>query len=230
MMKRVGLPALAGVVCMAFTLPALARNLLQNPHFDGTLDPWVSSFSFYDADHSATADGTGSAVGSVPITNGVGVRASVLQQCVVGIVPGATYSFGGAMRIPPAGAQAGAGLVKLEWHAASDCSDTAIGSKETSPLSNPPGPTETWVTLAGTDVAPAGATSAIVFALVEDDGALPAAAPKIRPEDGVFAFDISIDDLFLSFAANAAVPTLGGAGIAALLVSLAGAAVFLLRR
>jgi hypothetical protein len=216
MKTRVGSRALPGVLCLALAVPACAQNLLQNPHFDGTLDPWVSSLAFYDPDHSATIDGQG-------------VRTAVLQQCVVGIVPGATYSFGGTMRIPTFGAAEGAGRVQLEWHSASDCSDAPLGSADTSPLSQPPGPTYTWVTLSGAALAPAGASAARVSALAEIDGVLTAAPPKIRRES-VLAFDISIDDLFLGLSSTPAVPTLGGGGIAVLLVSLAGAAVFLLRR
>jgi len=226
---RAAFRAFVGVAWAAVAFPTLAQNLLQNPHFDGTLVPWISNDSIYDGDHSATDDGTGSAVATVPFTGG-SVGISVLQQCVGGIVPGTSYSFGGAMRIPPAGAQAGSGHVRVEWHAASNCSDIAISFKETSSLSNPPGPTSTWVTLIGNDIAPAGAAGARVVVLVADDGPLPAAAvTKIRPEDGVSAFDISIDDLFLD-PLPGQVPTLGGAGIAILLVSLAGAALFLLRR
>jgi len=229
MKTRVGFRALPVVLCLALALPACAQNLLQNPHFDGTLDPWVSSLAFYDPDHSATTDGTGSAVGSVPFTNGQGVRTAVLQQCVVGIVPGATYSFGGTMRIPTFGTAEGAGRVQLEWHSASDCSDAPLGSADTSPLSQPPGPTDTWVTLSGASLAPAEASAARVSALAEIDGVLTAAPPKIRTES-VLAFDISIDDLFLALSSTPAVPTLGGGGLAVLLASLAGAAVFLLRR
>ena len=225
---RVGFAASLGVVCLASALPAFAQNLLLNPHFDGTLAPWISSDSIYDADHSATNDGTGSAIGTVSNTVSPGV--SVLQQCVGGIVPGMPYLFGGEMRIPPAGARAGAGRVRVEWHAASNCTDGAISFKDTSPLSLPPGPTATWVMLQGGDIAPAGANDARLIVLVEDDGALPVAATlRIQPQDGVSAFDISIDDLFLDPQPRQ-VPTLGGAGIVVLLVSLAGGAVFLLRR
>lgn len=231
MKNRVGLRAFVGVVCMALALPALAQNLLQNPHFDGTLSPWIPFFAIYDADHSATADGTGSASVSVPDTLGVGNQALVLQQCVNGIVPGATYSLGGTMRIPASGLAAGAARVEVEWHSASDCSDDpGLGFGDTSSLSAPPGPTDTWVHLAGAALAPPGAIAANVYAVVENDGLLPTSASKIRPEAAVLTFNISIDDLFLSLAATPAVPTLGGAGIAVLLVSLAGAAVFLLRR
>lgn len=230
MKTRAGSRAFLGVVCMAFALPALADNLLQNPHFDGTLDPWIPLDTTFDPDHSATNDGTGSALASVPDTIGIGVQALVMRQCVTGVVPGATYSLGGTMRIPASGLAAGAAKVQLEWHAASDCSDAPLGFLATSSLSAPPGPTDTWVHLVGEAVAPPGAIAANVSALVENDGPLPASVSKIRPEAAVLTFNISIDDLFLDLAATSAVPTLGGVGIAVLLTSLAGAAVFLLRR
>jgi hypothetical protein len=231
MKTRTASRAFLGVVCMAFALPALAQNLLQNPHFDGTLDPWIPFFATYDGDHSAKADGTGSAFVSVPDSLGIGNQALVLQQCVSGIVPGATYTLGGTMRIPASGLAAGATRVEVEWHAASDCSDDpGLGFGDTSPLSAPPGPTDTWVHLAGEALAPPGAIAANVYALAENDGPLPASVSKIRPEAAVLTFNVSIDDLFLGLAATAAVPTLGGVGIAVLLASLAGAAIFLLRR
>jgi hypothetical protein len=134
------------------------------------------------------------------------------------------------MRIPASGSAAGAARVEVEWHAASDCSDAPLGFGDTSTLSVPPGPTDTWQRLTGAALAPPGAIAANVYAVVENDGILPASVSKIRPEAAVLVFNISIDDLFLGLAATPAVPTLGGAGITVLLVSLAGAAFFLLRR
>jgi hypothetical protein len=232
MKKRACLGAILGIVCAALSAPAAAQNFLQNPHFDGTLDPWTPFDATFDADHSATADGTGSAFVSVPDSNGIGNFALVLQQCVTGIVPGATYSFGGTMRIPFDQAAAGNGLVVAEWHTASDCSDSPLPSPATDPLSNPPGPTDTWVPLARTSAAPAGAIAANLIVLVANDGPLPLSAPTLRREASVVNFNISVDDLFLvpPSVVPPGDPTLGGAGMAVLLVSLAGAALYCLRR
>jgi hypothetical protein len=231
MKTRVGLRTFVGAMCMALSIPALAQNLLQNPHFDGTLDPWIPFFATYDGDHSATSDGTGSAFASVPDSLGIGNRALVLAQCVTGIVPGATYTLAGRLRIPASGLAAGSGRVEVEWHAASDCSDDpGLGFGDTPTLSVPPGPTDTWQDLTAGVLAPPCAIAALVYVPVENDGPLPASASNIRREAAVLNFNISIDDLFLGLAATPAVPTLGGAGIAILLISLAGAALFILRR
>ncbi|HET7452901.1 MAG TPA: hypothetical protein VFL12_09180, partial [Thermoanaerobaculia bacterium] len=91
------------------------------------------------------------------------------------------------------------------------------------------GPTDVWTVLQGTGTAPGGATHAIMAAVVQNSGPLPTAASRIRTEATALNFIVSIDDLFLD-PITQTVPALGGAGLAVLLVSLAGAAVFLLRR
>ena len=225
MTKRIGLLALA-CLGMAFAVPCRADNLAQNPHFDGTLDPWIASHTVYDADHSATADGTGSAAASITDSDG---DAIAVKQCIGGIVPGATYAFGGTLRIPFSVSAAGDAEVQLTWHTASDCSDGGV-FVENLTLTNPPGPTDSWEKFASTAVAPPGTTAAVLDVRLENDGPLTTSAPKIRPQAAVATFSVSIDDLFLSLAATPAVPTLGGTGIAVLLVSLVGAAFVLLRR
>lgn len=226
MKNRIGLRVFAGLGFIALALPALADNLAQNPHFDGTLDPWIASHTVYDADHSATADGTGSAAASITDLDG---DAIAVKQCIGGIVPGANYAFGGTLRIPFSASAAGDAEVQLTWHTSSDCSDAGV-FVENLTLTNPPGPTDSWERFASTAVAPPGTTAATLDVRLENDGPLTTSAPKIRPEAAVATFTVSIDDLFLSLASTPAVPTLGGAGIAVLLASLAGAAVFLLRR
>ena len=226
MKTRLGLRAFVGFGFIALALPAMADNLAKNPNFDGTLDPWIASHTVYDGDHSATADGTGSAAASITDSDG---DAIAVKQCITGIVPGATYAFGGTLRIPFSVSAAGDAEVQLTWHTASDCSDGGL-FVENLTLTNPPGPTDSWEKFSSTAVAPPGTTAAVLDVRMENDGPLPASASKIRPEAAVSTFSVSIDDLFLSLAATPAVPTLGGAGLAVLLASLAGAAVFLLRR
>jgi hypothetical protein len=120
----------------------------------------------------------------------------------MGIVPGATYSFGATLRIASSGSAAGKAYVGLAFHAASDCSDASTGGVPPV-LSNPPGPTDTWVPLTGSAVAPAGATSVELVSILENDGALPSSASRIRPEAAVTTFDVGIDDFFLNRTAPA---------------------------
>ena len=225
---RLPLPLLTAVF-LAFAAPAGA-NVLVNGNLDGTLDPWTpgSPYITYDADHTATPDGSGSGLVELPNTAGTGAFV-MIQQCV-GVTEGTSYIFGSTMRISSASPAGGSAYLELEWHAASDCSDGGIGSFVQTPSANlPPGPTDVWETVQRVAVAPAGATHALVIALVQNSGALPTAASGIRPEATALNFIVSIDDLFLDPIASS-VPTLGGAGLAVLLASLAGAAVFLLRR
>ena len=227
MKKRVVPRALLAGVSMAIAMPALAQNLLQDPRFDGTINPWIVFDAIYDADHSALTDGTGSAAASVPDSEGIGTQCVVLKQCVTPIVPDARYSFGGTIRIPSTLSAAGAVKIELIWHTTSDCSDDGLTGPPLT-LANPPGPTDVWEDLAGTAVAPPGTLAASLAVVVENDGPLPTSAPAIRPEAAVVSFAASVDDLFLDPAPI--VPTLGGMGLALLVVSLAGAGFFVLRR
>lgn len=226
--------AFLGVVCLTFALPAGAQNLLPNPHFNGTLDPWAAFFAIYDGDHSATVDGTGSAAVSVPDTNGFGTEALVLQKCV-SVLAGATYSFGGTVRIPSADVRSGHVRFHLEWHDTSDCSDGPASFANTPSLSFPGGASDTWVKLSNVAVAPPGAAGVVFQAGVSDDGPLPDAATKIvaqrtAPQAVVLDFAASIDDLFLEDVGPSGIPTLGAAGIALLIAGIAGAALLCLRR
>lgn len=228
MKMRIAPRTLLAAASLAIAMPAMAQNLLQDPNFGGTLGPWVPFFAVYDGDHSELPDGTGSAAVTVPDSNGIGVFAIALQECVSPIVPGARYSFGGGMRIEAGASAGGTAKMELEWHNTPDCSDGLSAGQTTNPVSNPPGPTDTWQTLQQFVVAPAGATSAKFYVLVANSGPLPASAPIIRPEAAVTMFVVSVDDLFLDPAPI--VPMLGGRGLALLVVSLAGVGYFVLRR
>lgn len=228
MNKRGGIPACIGVVCLAFALPArAAQNLLADPNFNGTVSPFAAVDAIYDADHSATADGTGSAAVFAPAGGAV-----ELQQCVTGIVGGSTYSFGGSLRIPSEDPFVGAAHFAIAWHAASDCSDSPISVSNSSTLSDPSGPTDTWVTLSAAALAPAAAIAA-TFELVADETgpATAGTAPRIRPQGitGAF-FDFSADNLFLDPDVVAGLPMLNGVGFAVLIAGIAGAALVCLKR
>lgn len=211
--------------------PAQAVNLLTNPNFDGTLDPWstfLQAPTVFDADHSATADGTGSALVTIPDSEKG--QNLALAQCVA-VVPGTAYAFGGKVRISSASGAAGSAFAFLDWHTASDCSTgSRIGTvRTTSTLDLPPGPTDVWITVQGVAMAPSGATHARMLPAVEITGPLPVAASGIRPEAAVQNLIVSIDDLFVT-PITTTVPTLGAVGLAALFVSLAAAAIVLIRR
>ena len=90
-----------------FALPARAPSILPNPRFDGTLDPRIPFLTICDGDHSATADGAGSAV-SVTDTN------DVVQRCVSPIFGGVTCSFDGRVGIPSRDLRAGHAPISVE--------------------------------------------------------------------------------------------------------------------
>ena len=76
---------------------AHSQNLLTNPNFSGgTIAPWAPGNTVYDA-QSASADGSGSAAGSLLTTGAV---MNAISQCVTGIVPGTYYNVAGKTLIP----------------------------------------------------------------------------------------------------------------------------------
>jgi hypothetical protein len=86
-------------------LPLAAQNLLQNPGFATSLDPWASFNAFgvtavwssFDASNDPTS---GSVYATIPANNGFNTPPTV-YQCVA-IEPKSTYLFGGKAYLPSA--------------------------------------------------------------------------------------------------------------------------------
>ncbi|MFI5179884.1 MAG: hypothetical protein ACHQPI_00655 [Thermoanaerobaculia bacterium] len=100
-MKKYQLALWSSILLPLAAVPLEAANLLQNPNFSGSLASWVAPYATYDSTRSATADGTGSALGGFTLpSNAAYGNANGVEQCVNGIVPGTSYDFGGKVLIP----------------------------------------------------------------------------------------------------------------------------------
>jgi hypothetical protein len=195
---------------LAAASPALAQNLLANPHFDTTLTPWnmQGSVSFDSADANGSAT-SGSAKATDTLAafdkNLVGV-----SQCVSGITAGASYDFGGKILLTTSPAGGGAALL-VWWFPSFPCVGGPITVNE-SPIVTT---LNSWLSTGGTAVAPAGAVAALV---------LTETVTQATPGDHT----VNFDDLFLQLTAQ--VPTLDRPLLASLAALLAFVAVAALRR
>lgn len=207
------------VVFLAGSGGASAANLLVNPNFAGSANPWTGAGTF-DANptNSHTADGSGSLVSS--LTNSVGTNTSIgagTHQCVSGVTAGASYSYGGwASLIPPVPGTAGGADIGVQWFSDSACtafitqtSGTVITTQSTN--------TNQYTLLSNVQVAPAGTNSALVVASV------------LNNQAGPSTFNVRFDDMFFQPAAVAQVPALGPSGLLVLALALAAAALWVLR-
>lgn len=205
---------------LAIISPVSAANLLVNPNFNGSLAPWTASFAVFDGTRSATADGTGSALAGFTLpSNAAFGNANGLTQCVSGIVPGTSYDFGGKVFIPSGQSGQGGGSVYIQWYGNSDCTGTLTGNTNTDIALVPPASADVWHALLANAIAPAGTASVLVIGEIQNNAG-----------DGA-TFSVSFDEFFLQTTPlPASVPTVGMAGAGLLVLSLAGAALFLLRR
>ena len=151
-----------------------AQNLIVNGELDDNVLDWFASgggaaLTWDTLDH----DSCGSASGSGLATNGwEDGGQNNFMACVTGIVPGAAYSVDGFLRIPTGETATGGILLRVYW-TSPDCDGASVGIDETTDL--PSTNQGVWVHKAKRDlVAPAGATSALVGAMVyKDPGAVP---------------------------------------------------------
>jgi hypothetical protein len=225
-MKKYRLALWSSILLQFAAVPLEAANLLQNPNFNGSLASWVAPYATYDATRSATADGTGSALAGFTLpSNAAYGNANGVEQCVDGIVPGTSYDFGGKVFIPSGQVGlGGGGSVYIQWYGSAGCTGTLTGNTNTAIALAPPSSTNVWYPLLASATAPAGTSSVLVIGEIQNNAG-----------DGA-TFSVSFDELFLQTtppvpqSVSVAIPTVGMAGSGLLVLSLAGAALFLLRR
>lgn len=116
----------------------------------------------------------------------------------------------------------GGGSVYIQWYGSAGCTGTLTGNTNTSIALAPPSSTNIWYPLIASATAPAGTSSVLVIGEIQNNAG-----------DGA-TFSVSFDELFLQTTSpappSAPIPTLGTVGSGLLVLSLAGAALFLLRR
>jgi hypothetical protein len=219
-MSRYRLVFWSSILLAVAAVPLEAANLLQNPNFNGSLASWAAPHAAYDSTRSATADGTGSALAgfTLPPVGAYG-NANGIQQCVDAIVPGTSYDFGGKVLIPSGQGQGG-GSVYILWYGSAGCTGTLTGNTNTNISMAPPSSTNVWYPQFASAIAPAGTSSVLVIGEIQNNAGLGA------------TFNVSFDELFLQTTPSAlsSVPALSTVGAGLLGLSLAGAALFLLRR
>lgn len=220
-MTRAAVAALlCGAVLLAAAAPASAQNLLTNPDFDTDLTGWqdLSAAATHDNTVGA-ASGPGSALWSETIVgDSEGADLIVVSQCVSGVIPGATYQFGGTIAIndAPAG---GSALLAAQFFADGACSGLALEGVLAAPVTDV-GPFEST---SGTIVAPPAAGSVIVGVLSGVGAAGPGPLPPSQPDALPGDYSLHVDDMFLMV--QGAVPTAGWpwiAGLALILILAAG--------
>jgi hypothetical protein len=211
----------ASLVFAVAPLSAAPVNLVTNPDFAGSLTGWTSNFVSFDGAHSATADGTGSALGSWTLPKGAfnGI-ANGMTQCITPVTPGTAYFFGGKMLIPGGQSGSGGGVIDIQWYSATNCLGFITNSG--TPAVTQPGDTpDTWHSVSGISVAPGGAGSILMIGgILNSSGELQ-------------TFDVSFDEIYLSTEPvnpPVSVPAATPLALGLLGVSLAAAAIPLLRR
>lgn len=155
-------PVLAAAFLLA-AAPINAENLVRNGTFNSNVDEWppedssaLVTWSPLDANASPSSGSVLVANVSAGPSNGAGIH-----QCVSGsgIVPGATYTYGGKVRIPAGQGRTGLVMFGLRWYTSPDCSGTPGDQPRVDTRT-----LDTWVSLQDVSVAPAGARSVEVLA------------------------------------------------------------------
>jgi hypothetical protein len=143
--------------------PLHAATLVRNGSFNRDVSDWPAedssaqvTWSLLDANGSTSSGSALVANVSTGPSNGIGIH-----QCLSGpgIVPGATYTYGGKVRIPAGQARTGFVMFGLRWYTSPDCSGNAEDQPRVDTRT-----LDTWVSLQDVSVAPAGAQSVEVLA------------------------------------------------------------------
>ncbi|HSB36501.1 MAG TPA: hypothetical protein VLH41_06460, partial [Thermoanaerobaculia bacterium] len=154
--------ALLAVSLLVLSRPLAAENLVRNGTFDQSVGEWPAEDSSALVSWNALDAGASPSSGSALVSNvtagpgnGIGIH-----QCVfAGIAAGATYTYGGRVRIPSGQARTGFVMFGLRWYSTADCSGD--------PLDQPRVDTrafDAWILLRDVSVAPENARSAEVLA------------------------------------------------------------------
>ncbi|HET9794130.1 MAG TPA: hypothetical protein VFS34_06675 [Thermoanaerobaculia bacterium] len=219
-MKIFGVAA-AALVCLSRISSAGGVNLVSNADFAGSLATWTSSFATFDGLHSATADGTGSALGSFTLPNNAAYgNANGLTQCIAGIVPGTTYFFGGKVLIPGNQTGTGGGSIAIQWYSSTTC--TGFITNDSTPIAiTPTDATDVWHFLQGNQAAPGGAGSVLVIGEIQNNSG------------AGNAFAVNFDEIFLQTTPPVppvSVPVIEWPALALLAASVAAVGILRLNR
>ena len=190
--------ALAGL--LLGVTPSAAQNLLVNPTFTSDTSGWLAG------NFDPTQDASGNPPGSAMLLNTAagGATTTLMFQCFNGATPGATYAFGGSVRLSRAAGEVttGDGRIALGWNSAPNCLfANSLGVDEAGAIVQ----LDSWLPLSSTAVAPAGTVSVAVFL-------------SVRKNEAGGSFQGNFDDPFLQL--QAAVPALGAGPLALLAVAL----------
>jgi hypothetical protein len=172
-MNRFALPA---VLFLAISRPLAAENLVRNGSLDRNAGEWPAEGSAAVVAWSALDAGGSPSSGSALVTNvstGPSNGAGVHQCVFAGIAAGATYTFGGRVRIPSGQARTGFVMVGLRWYASTDCSGDPLHQPRTDEATA----LDSWILLKEVSVAPETARSVEMLAFpskVEAGGQLQA--------------------------------------------------------
>ncbi len=185
---------------LAFPAPASAQNLLDNPNLDSSLSGWDGNATF---DSSLGSPSPGSARLQVEISDDEdGDDATILVQCIDGIVAGGEYSFGGRVvnRVRPSEGFTG---IAIGWHSDSNCIDDSELEVVVAGTTS----SDSFQSLSRTAVAPAGTVAALIVAVtgVEEIDPGPVDVDEVDFIPGTY--DVNADSLFLVLESD--VPTMG---------------------
>jgi hypothetical protein len=209
----------AGLLLVMAAGATQAQNLVTNPGFDTGVAGWGPAVAIA-WDGTRDADGNPHS-GSAQVTDVGGFILTcfpIIRQCIPGtFTAGDTYSFGGKLFVrlgqpivqPPTG-----GWVEVGWFADPTCSTPPVGGG-IGPTVNATG---AWASSTGVSTVPPGGAAAAELRGATCDGDLGS------------AFLINFDDMFLTPAPVAVVPTLDGRWLAAFAVLLTALACMRLRR
>jgi hypothetical protein len=149
--------AMTAVSLLVLSRPLSAENLVRNGTFNVSVGEWPAEDSSALVSWNALDAGASPSSGSALVSNvsagpqnGIGIH-----QCVfAGITGGATYAYGGRVRIPSGQARTGFFMIGLRWYASPDCTGTPLDQVgvDTRVL-------DTWVLLRDVSVAPGNARS-----------------------------------------------------------------------
>ena len=156
MVRNLGTVAILVAAVVSNADSAAAQNQVFNGSFARDLAGWIQGTYMV----WSPVDAAGSAFsGSLLVVNTLQSNAQGLDQCLSGpsVVPGAYYTFGGKIRIPPGQGSTGWGAVGLRWYGQPGCLGDPLPDQ---PRAQSDAADDTFHSVAWTDRAPAGAVSA----------------------------------------------------------------------
>ncbi len=157
-----------------------AQNLLVNPDFDINLDGWTpAAGTVFDPTRDVAGAASGSARWTGTVAVPFGGAVSGVFQCVSGLTPATSYSFGGSSLLTSVPAFATSNI-HLQFYSDASCS-AGLALFSALPVAEVVG---VWVESSAIVVAPAGTQSAQIFQNVNADA-------------DAGDFDVNYDRMFL---------------------------------